>query len=305
LCVERSLAMVVGMLAILKAGAAYVPLDPVYSSDRLVQILRDAEPALLLSDAVGRRALGDTALACVPALHLDAEQFPWHERSEFNPDAGALKLNSQHLAYIIYTSGSTGTPKGVMVEHRQLVTSTWARSGVYRTDADTALLPLTSMAFDSSLAAIFGTLLFGGALHLLAQHSGTDPHYIHRYVKQAHITRVLCATSLARLLFSTKQSESSHGETAGLTDVIAGGEPCPEELGKYLTAKGICLYNEYGPSEATVWSSFYRYPAAGDAGKVVPIGRPIANTRIYVLDAHRQPVPRGVAGELYIGGAGV
>ncbi|WP_284343873.1 amino acid adenylation domain-containing protein, partial [Dyella mobilis] len=305
LCVERGFAMMVGLFAILKAGGAYVPLDPAYPSDRLAQILHDVQPALLLHDASGRRALGNEALAFAAELAIDGPELPWRTRGETNPEIPLLGLASHHLAYVIYTSGSTGIPKGVMVEHRHLVASTLARSDTYRIDTDTNYLLLSSIAFDSSNAGIFGTLLFGGALHLLDQHAASDPLAILRYLKRAHITRLLCVPSLARLLFASKEGDGLGDELESLADVIVAGEPCPDDLARSLVAKGLCLYNEYGPTEATVWASLYRYPREGVAGKSVPIGRPIANTRIYLLDQHGHPVPLGVAGEIHIGGAGV
>jgi amino acid adenylation domain-containing protein len=300
-CVERSHDMLATLLAILKAGAAYVPLDPAYTGERLSTVLRDAAPVLLLSDSHGRTALDAEALTALRVVDLDHAS-AWEQQSDINPQV--RDLTSRHLAYVIYTSGSTGTPKGVMVEHRQLVASTSARAAVYQTDAETRYLLLSSMAFDSSVAGIFGTLTSGGALHVLSREASQDPHAIGLYLLAARITRLLCVPSLADLILAQWETATS-GENGTLRDVIVAGESCPASLARKAARLNLSLHNEYGPTEATVWATVHRYQPERHTSTSMPIGRPISNTRIYLLDEHGQPVPLGAAGEIHIGGEGV
>ncbi len=205
------------------------------------------------------------------------------------------------LAYIIYTSGSTGKPKGVMVSQRNLLASTLARIDYYPERLHRFLL-LSSFAFDSSLVGIFWTLLQGGTLVLPAADEEKDVVRLSALIAQEKVTHTLALPSLYQLLltFAPKESLSS------LRAVIVAGEACPPDLG--AEHDGGCpqatLYNEYGPTEATVWCSVYRLPPEPETGPV-PIGRPIANSQLLILDRHQQPVPVGVPGELYVGGAGV
>ncbi|WP_041501151.1 AMP-binding protein, partial [Xanthomonas sacchari] len=208
--------------------------------------------------------------------------------------------SARHLAYVIYTSGSTGRPKGVMIEHRQLVASTLARTNAYA--GYERFLLLSSIAFDSSVAGIFGTLLEGGTLVVLERDAGHDPQAIARDINRHCITTLLCVPSLARLIL--EQMEESHERS--LKEIIVAGEVCPPALQRMTErfVPELALYNEYGPTEATVWATLHR-TQVGLVCDPMPIGRPIANTQVYVLDAQGQPVPIGVIGELYIGGAGV
>ncbi|MXV13445.1 amino acid adenylation domain-containing protein, partial [Xanthomonas sp. LMG 8992] len=297
ICLPRSVEMVVGILAILKAGGAYVPLDPAYPAERLAYMLADAEPVALLTQAalaekvqhldptagVAQVIVDDPALALQPAH-----------------DPVVAGLSARHLAYVIYTSGSTGRPKGVMIEHRQLVASTLARANAYA--GYERFLLLSSIAFDSSVAGIFGTLLAGGTLVVLEGDAGHEPEALARAIDRHRITTLLCVPSLARLIL--ERLEESHERS--LKDIIVAGEVCPPELQRMTErfVPELALYNEYGPTETTVWATLHR-TQVGLVRDPMPIGRPIANTQVYVLDAQGQPVPIGVIGELYIGGAGV
>ncbi|MRH02765.1 AMP-binding protein, partial [Xanthomonas sontii] len=290
ICLPRSVEMVVGILAILKAGGAYVPLDPAYPAERLAYMLADAEPVALLTQAalaekvqhldptagVARVAVDDATLALQP-VH----------------DPVVAGLSARHLAYVIYTSGSTGRPKGVMIEHRQLVASTLARTNAYASYE--RFLLLSSIAFDSSVAGIFGTLLKGGTLVVLEGDAGHDPQALARDIDRHRITTLLCVPSLARLIL--EQMEESHERS--LKEIIVAGEVCPPALQRMTErfVPELALYNEYGPTEATVWATLHR-TQVGLVCDPMPIGRPIANTQVYVLDAQGQPVPIGVIGEL-------
>jgi amino acid adenylation domain-containing protein len=298
ICVKRGLEMIVGLLAILKSGGAYVPLDPDYPQERLQYMLEDGGPVALLTQAEVKERLGPLP-AGLPTL--DLTDAVWSSQPESNLEVAGSKRSAGHghLAYVLYTSGSTGKPKGVMVSHQNLVSSTFARNLAYG-DLGRFLL-LSSVSFDSSVAGIFGSLLYGGTLIIAGNDVVRDPLRLNREVQRLGVESLLCAPSLYKHFL-----ESSVGEKRQLSRVIVAGEVCPPEL----VAKSVWqqpqveLFNEYGPSEATVWASVHRcvHPLSRQS---VPIGRPIANTRVYILDRRGDPVPIGVAGEVYIGGAGV
>jgi amino acid adenylation domain-containing protein len=298
ICVERSVAMIVGLMAILKAGSAYVPLDPAYPGDRLTYILADTAPALVLADAAGRQVLGE---ALQTYTVLDPNEPRAGVLTEADANFQVPGLTPRNLAYIIYTSGSSGQPKGVMIEHRGLIASTLARTTVYKPGTDVVFLLLSSMAFDSSVAGIFGTLTTGGALCLPGSQAVIDPQIISSLLIENSVTSVLLVPSLARLVLP-QVAQLGYGK---LRQVIVAGELCPAKLIQEVTSAftAVELFNEYGPTEATVWAAVHR--CSSDDVDPVPIGRPISNTCIYLLDAHGEPVPMGAVGEMYIGGIGV
>ncbi len=294
ICVERSVEMLVGMLGVLKSGAGYVPLDPSYPAQRLSDMVQDSAPVMLLTQSGLQQHL---PVLEVPVLRLDVD-LAVIARGQNSSNPRVESLRPQHLAYVIYTSGSTGTPKGVMVEHRNLVASTVARVAAYGTGQ--RFLLLSSIAFDSSLAGIFGTLASGG---MLCVSDAKQPSRVVRETIERHgITSLLCVPSFLKSILEN----ASHDELKSLEHVIAAGEPCPTTLPARCAAVAprARFHNEYGPTEATVWATRYEGHAPEHCHSV-PIGRPIANTRIYILDEHLEPVPLGVSGEIYIGGAGV
>ncbi|WHS62761.1 non-ribosomal peptide synthetase [Pseudomonas sp. G2-4] len=299
ICVERGVAMISGLLGILKAGGAYVPLDPTYPAERLASIIEDARPRLLLADTVGRTAIGTLQEG---TRYLAIEQALAAPSSSRDPHLDSTGLTPAHLAYVIYTSGSTGKPKGVMIEHHNLVASTLARGAVYGPATGKRFLLLSSIAFDSSVAGIFGTLVSGGALCIPDAETARDPEAIARFIGEQAITSLLCVPSLGRLVLASLAAGEGHG---ALQEMIVAGEACPAQLVQECAGlePSITLYNEYGPTEATVWATVHRCTVE-DQG-TVPIGRGIPNSRLYVLDEQRQPTPLGVPGELYVGGAGV
>ncbi|WP_339493125.1 amino acid adenylation domain-containing protein, partial [Pseudomonas sp. EA_15y_Pfl2_R67] len=299
ICVERGVAMISGLLGILKAGGAYVPLDPTYPAERLAAIIEDARPRLLLADPVGRAAVGTPQEG---TRYLAIERALATPSNSRDPQPDNVGLTPEHLAYVIYTSGSTGKPKGVMIEHRNLVSSTLARGTVYGPATGKRFLLLSSIAFDSSVAGVFGTLVSGGTLCIPDAETARDPDAIARFIGEQAVTSLLCVPSLGRLVLASLASGNGHGS---LQEMIVAGEACPAQLVQACTGlePAIALYNEYGPTEATVWTTVHRCTAE-DLG-TVPIGLAIPNSRLYVLDEQRQPVPLGVPGELYVGGAGV
>ncbi|MER9339055.1 AMP-binding protein, partial [Mesorhizobium sp. M0293] len=287
ICVERSPAMVVGLLAILKAGGAYVPLDPAYPSPRLNQVLADAAPKLLLCDTAGRAALGAEALASLTAVDLSGGARPWAGQGADDPDPRALGLTPRHLAYIIYTSGSTGTPKGVMVEHRGVVNLGLAQIGLFGVGSSSRVVQFASLGFDASAWEMIMALGSGAALHLPADELRQASARLSHYLRSQAITHATLPPALLQ--------ESRSAEYLASQALILAGELPKAELIRRLPAASVI--NAYGPTETTVCATTWTCPDDFD-GSVVPIGRPIANTRIYLLDAHGQPVPLGAVGEL-------
>jgi amino acid adenylation domain-containing protein len=295
ICLERGPEMVVAVLAVLKAGGAYVPLDPTYPAERLQYMLHDSAPAVLLTQG----SLGGLFAAVdVPVLELDAPA--WMDEPASNPDPGAL--TPEHLAYVIYTSGSTGQPKGVMNPHRTLVNRlTWAQSA-WGLEAGEAVLGQTSLGFDGHVRELLWPLCAGGRVVLLEPGAHRDVDHLLGVVRAEGVSTLNLVPSLLQLLL--EHAELSR--CGGLRRVVCGGEALPAALlGRCREVlPGVSVHNLYGPSEAaTALAALHCEGWQG--GAVVPIGRPIANTRVYLLDAAGEPVPVGVAGELFIGGAGV
>ncbi|PYY68014.1 non-ribosomal peptide synthetase, partial [Pseudomonas jessenii] len=286
---QRSLEMVIALLGTLKAGAAYLPLDPNYPIERL---------AFMLADTGARQVL-----ACQPlpeALHservvsLMAGAEVW-SAAQTEP---ASQGDSANLAYVIYTSGSTGQPKGVMISHANAVASTLARNAFYRQPLR-AFLMLSSFSFDSSVAGVFWALGQGATLCLPDEDSYKDPARLAELIQREEISHYLTLPSyLAQIL--------EHLDQQALACVIVAGEACSHALvQRHREAlPGVTLVNEYGPTEGTVWCSAWELPLDQDDDSI-PIGQPIAGMRIHVLGPDLQPVAVGVEGELYVGGAGI
>ncbi len=293
LCAGRSVELVVGLLGILKAGGGYVPLDPSYPQDRLAYMLEDSAPVAVLTQGLVREQLG---MLSVPVLDLDGPQ----EEAEHDPQVEALKPH--HLAYVIYTSGSTGRPKGVMNEHRGVVNRLWWAQQTYRLDASDRVLQKTPFGFDVSVWELFWPLLAGARLVMARPEGHKDPAYLAATIEQAGITTLHFVPSMLQLFLDQVEA----GRCQGLRRMLCSGEALPHALQQRSLARfpHSELHNLYGPTEAAIDVTAWRCNAESHPG-VVPIGRPIANTQIYVLDAHRQPVPLGVTGEIYIGGVGV
>ncbi|HET9281752.1 MAG TPA: amino acid adenylation domain-containing protein [Candidatus Angelobacter sp.] len=298
ICVERGLEMIVGLMAILKAGGAYVPLDPAYPQERLQYMLKDSQPVVLLTQIQVRERMGQVP-AGIPTV--DLTDAAWNSQVESNSEAVAPKPIAGDLAYVLYTSGSTGKPKGVMVSHQNLVSSTFARKLAYGNTR--RFLLLSPISFDSSVAGIFGSLLNGGTLIIAPDDLVRSPLRLNQEIQRLRVESLLCVPSLYRYLV---ESPVDGKQKSQLSRVIVAGEVCPPDL----VAKSaqqyprVELFNEYGPTEGTVWASVHgcTHPISR---QTVPIGRPIANTQVYILDAWGEPVPIGVAGELCIGGTGV
>ena len=288
LVAERSTDMLVGILGVLKAGAGYVPIDPGYPQERIAFLLADARCPVLVTQP-----------------HL-VERLPAHSAElvllgEEEADAAQGAAGPEDLAYVIYTSGSTGEPKGVEILHRNLVHSTTARFAYYPR-APRVYLLVSSYAFDSSVVGLFWTLCTGGALVLPEEGSERDVRLLAELARRHGATTMLALPSLWGLLLDHGGVE----RLASLDTVIVAGEACPRDLVEKhrATLPEAALYDEYGPTEATVWCTVYDCADLGPSGPV-PIGKPIANARAYLLDEGLRPVPLGAPGELWVGGEGV
>ncbi|MBV6325699.1 amino acid adenylation domain-containing protein, partial [Duganella sp. HSC-15S17] len=294
-CLERGLDLVAALLAILKAGAAYVPVDPAYPAERIAHMLADSAPAAVLT----QRSLLDTLPAGAAALAIDdaAEAAAIAARADVNPDPAALGLHAGHLAYIIYTSGSTGLPKGVMVEHANLLNFLHSMRQAPGIAQDDVVLSVTSVSFDIAALELYLPLMVGARIILAVAAAAADPRQLAALLQTHHVSLMQATPSTWRMLLA-------HGWPAGAESlkVLCGGEALPADLLQQLLRHVPAVWNLYGPTETTVWSTLRRLAAADPRPS---IGRPIANTQVYLLDRHMEPVPQGVAGELYIGGHGV
>ncbi|HZF40192.1 MAG TPA: amino acid adenylation domain-containing protein [Blastocatellia bacterium] len=302
LAMPRSPEMVIALLGILKAGAAYLPIDPDYPPERIAFVFEDAEPACVLTTNVLRTRLPGTVEALCfggPEMEAALDLVPSHNLIDEERNS---PLRPHQAAYVIYTSGSTGKPKGVVVTHANLAHSTSARVSYYREPVDRFLL-LSSVAFDSSVAGIFWTLTTGGALVLPPEGSAADAEMQAALIASHGITHLLALPALYSLILENARPN----QLSALGMAIVAGEACAEEVVNRhcAAAPQSLLFNEYGPSEATVWSSVYEVPCAIKLAGSISIGRPIANTQVYILDKRQEPAPVGVVGELYIAGAGL
>jgi amino acid adenylation domain-containing protein len=297
LCMKRSPEMVIGLLGVLKAGGAYVPLDPTYPRERLAFMLEDTRAPVLLTQPPLLRSLPAHA---AQVLCLDPACRAVADEPEDNPSRLA---GADSLAYVIYTSGSTGRPKGVMVPHRALSNYLSWCTHAYAAAAGTGAPVQSSISFDLTVTSLFAPLLAGRAVHLLREGNAVDELRA-AFQTAADFSLVKITPAHLELLGQHLDPHEAPGRTRAF---IIGGENL---TGRHIAfwqsfAPGTVLINEYGPTETAVGCCVYRVPAGGHRPGSVPIGRPIANTRLYVLDAGLRPVPSGEPGELYIGGAGV
>ncbi|MEN8217960.1 MAG: amino acid adenylation domain-containing protein [Pseudomonadota bacterium] len=293
ICVERSIEMVIGLFGILKAGGAYLPLDPAYPAARLAFMLEDAQVPVLLTQSSLKKKLPETQ-AQVVCLDVEAETLS--QLSSENIKSGVA---SENLAYVIYTSGSTGKPKGVMISHQALCNHTqWMLDTFPLNDKD-KVLQKTPISFDASVWEFYAPLVAGAQLVIAQPDWQKDSRSLIEMMAQHQVTTVQMVPSLLQVIISLTKIET----IKSLKRIFCGGEILPVTLmAETLNILNIELINLYGPTEAcidaTFWRCFPNHP-------IVPIGSPIANTQIYILDLYLQPVPVGVPGELHIGGAGV
>ncbi|MEK5029836.1 amino acid adenylation domain-containing protein [Paenibacillus sp. FSL M7-1046] len=291
----RGFEMIIGMLAILKAGAAYVPMDPDYPQSRIAHMISHAGVSVVVVDQ---------AYAEAPALFVDSRDPSLIEHSS---EALRLAKDSHELAYIIYTSGSTGEPKGVMIEHHSAVNLvSWVNQecGVHEEDR---LLFITSMCFDLSVYDIFGPLAAGAQIVIASREQVQDPKQMQQLLEEEAITIWdSVPTTLNHVLYGLEEQEEAISQKA-LRLALVSGDWIPVDLAERAKAyfPNVQVIGLGGATEATVWSNYYPIQEVTADQTGIPYGKPLANNTFYILDAGRHPVPYGVAGELYIGGVGV
>jgi amino acid adenylation domain-containing protein/non-ribosomal peptide synthase protein (TIGR01720 family)/FkbM family methyltransferase len=292
---ERSAEMVVALLGVLKAGGAYLPLDPEYPRERLSLMARDAGAGVLLTQ---ERLRGQALADSQRVVCLDAEWADVTKHSRENPEPVA---DPQSLAYVIYTSGSTGRPKGVMIPHRGIVNRLLWMHQESLVKPDDRVLFKTAFSFDASVWEIFAPLLAGAQLVVARPGGQQDSAYLVEAIKEHGVTVLQLVPTMLQVLLDEPGLEGCRS----LRRVFCGGEALGPELRKRFHARaGAELHNLYGPTEVSIDATHHAC-GRGDAEGVVPIGRPLGNVRVYILDEHMQPAPAGVAGELYVGGVGL
>ncbi|MGE5659091.1 MAG: amino acid adenylation domain-containing protein [Actinomycetota bacterium] len=293
ICAERSLEIMVGMLGILKAGGAYLPIDPATPIERKALMLKDAQAKVLLTQQQLAESLPKTQtnIVCI--------------ETDIPPISACYQpcVSPENLAYVIYTSGSTGTPKGVAIEHQQLLNYLYAIQERLNLPSAASFATVSTFAADLGNTAIFPALCFGGCLHIISQERATDAEALAVYLHHHSIDCLKIVPSHLATLLTTSQSE----QILPRKRLILGGEAASWELIEKVRkiAPDCLIFNHYGPTEATV--GVLTYQVQGEElrriSETVPLGRPLANTQIYILNSHLQPMPVGVPGELHVGGS--
>jgi amino acid adenylation domain len=290
ICVERSIEMMVCLLALLKTGAAYLPLDPSFPPQRLSFIFEDSKASLLITE---KKLAGTIPGQLVKTVHLDEDSaLIANEKSELP----FIRMTDEYLAYVLYTSGSTGKPKGVQISHRALVNFLHSMSRQLALTEQDVLLAVTTLSFDIAGLELFLPLVVGGRVVIASRETATNGKLLQDQIARDKPTVMQATPATWRMLIDSGWEGSPQLKT------LCGGEALPTKLAVELAERGNELWNMYGPTETTIWSAINKLesPQSG-----VTLGRPIANTQIYILDFNLQPVPVGVAGELHIGGHGL
>lgn len=293
LLTERSLEMIVGLYAILKSGCAYLPLDAKYPKQRLDFMIEDADVTLVI--------LQEGLLSDFDALNLETLSISHDKDIVKGISIEFPKANRNNLAYMIYTSGSTGRPKGVPITHGNIINSTEGRLSFYPINPQAFLL-MSSISFDSSKAGIFWTLCTGGNLVLTEDRLEQDIDKLQEVIFKNKISHTLMLPTLYGLLIEY----GNKAKLQSLNTVLVAGEVCSLKLCKmhFDVLPKVALYNEYGPTEATVWCLAHKIELSDTLGDI-PLGKPVANAEIYLLNEQRNLVPVGAVGEIYVGGAGL
>jgi amino acid adenylation domain-containing protein len=302
LLLERGIEMVVGLLGIIKAGAAYVPLDASYPRARLEYMLRDAAVSVVLTERRWQRLASEVAEAAGSVQTVLSMDDAWAEGSKLGSGANLrVTVDSENLAYIIYTSGSTGQPKGVMNSHHGICNRLLWMQDAYQLTVNDRILQKTPFSFDVSVWEVFWPLLTGARLVMAEPGGHQSPAYLRRIIEQEQITVMHFVPAMLQVFLEEPGLE----RCTSLRKVMCSGEALSFELQQRFFARlGAELHNLYGPTEAAVDVTYWACEQVSGRN-VVPIGKPIANTQIYILDRNYEPVPVGVAGELHIAGVGL
>jgi amino acid adenylation domain-containing protein len=287
---DRSLEMMVGLIGIMKSGAAYLPLDPAFPEDRIGFMIKDSAAPLILTRKNLVPALGnhDAEIVCIDADYETIRQFPTTCLKE-DPEA-------ENLSYVIYTSGSTGLPKGVKISNRALMNFLCSMRKAPGLEPSDVVLAETTLSFDIAGLELFLPLITGAGIALVDKETGYDGILMQQAIDRYGVTVMQATPATWRILLESGWQGSSR------LKALCGGEALPRELAALLLTRCKELWNMYGPTETTIWSTVSRIESADEP---ILIGRPIANTTIYILDENLHPVPIGVPGELHIGGDGL
>ena len=299
ICMERSVEMIIGLLAILKAGGAYAALEPDFPEARLSFMLEDTKPCLLLTQ--------QRLLEKIPAYSGEVVCLDRHDKLIEDEQASNLEsvTTPDNLAYVMYTSGSTGKPKGILTSHRNVVQHLHDFIHRYSLCKNDIVLQIPSFSFDASVRDIFGSLMAGARIVVVGNDEAKDPSALVARIAENHVNCILSITP-SLLTHLVEAGSHSRFSFAALRHISAAGEPLPMALSKRVQdVFGCRVVNQYGPTECTLISSHHRVVDLDGNRNMALIGRPIANTQFYLLDDHLNPVPVGVAGEAYIGGLGV
>jgi amino acid adenylation domain-containing protein len=294
LYVERSCGMVIALLAILKAGGAYVPIDPALPRQRVALMLEDANAPVVLTEKalIAQLPASGARTVCI-------DDFSGRNDLSSADESGAPALpqvSTENLAYVIYTSGSTGKPKGVEISHKAVVNLLLAMQCEPGFAASDRMLAVTTLSFDIAALELYLPLISGGCVVIAAKEDPRDPERLSRLMSESRCTVMQATPATWRALVDS----GWRGDPA--LKVLCGGEALPRDLAQQLLPRSRELWNMYGPTETTIWSTIHRISAQDRA---IPIGRPVDNTDVFVLDANHNRLPAGVAGDLYIGGSGL
>ncbi|KIO77523.1 hypothetical protein TH53_08765 [Pedobacter lusitanus] len=294
ICIERSPEMIIGILGILKSGGAYAPIDPDYPRERVNFMLADTDARIVIGNENSRSLLAHQVNIRMISMDGDLERI-----NQESAEPVLTDLRSDHLGYVIYTSGSTGQPKGVMVEHRNVVNMITDRQELLKVVPGDRIAAFTNYTFDPFVEQLFLALLHGAGLVLIAKEVQLDTEALVSVLAQEQVTYILNTPGFLRNVPCDKAPGS-------LKDVMVGGERCTTLLAQQWTGNpGLNFYVAYGPTECTVTSTIYHFDTNRAEGKYLPIGKPVKNTQIYIVDAAGNLLPVGMPGEIWIGGAGV
>ena len=282
--------MLIGLLGVMKAGGTYLPLDVGYPPERLSYMIEDAEVAVVVTQAA---LFEDIKVGRARVLNLTAE---WEQISKCAESKPEVEVSEEMSAYVIYTSGTTGLPKGVQISHGALINFLHSMQIEPGFQAGDSLMAVTSLSFDIAGLELYLPLLCGGSIVLASRQTGVDAGALAEALEAHRVTVMQATPTTWRMLI-----EAGWKGTADLK-ILCGGEALSPDLAEELLLRGGSVWNMYGPTETTIWSTLHRVEKH-DAG--VPIGRPIANTQVYIVDKQMNPLPVGAPGELLIGGAGL
>ncbi|BAT56666.1 amino acid adenylation domain-containing protein (plasmid) [Nostoc sp. NIES-3756] len=297
ICMERSPLMVIALLAILKAGGAYIPLDPAYPKERLAYMLNDSQVPILLTQQSLIEKLPEHS---AQVIYLDTNQEIIARQSKKNPNSN---IKPENLVYTLYTSGSTGKPKGVQILHSSLVNILNCLRQEIGIEQQDILFAVTTISFDIAAVELYLPLMVGARVVILSREITSDPSQLAKLVEQSNVTFMQATPATWQMLLAADWQGNSK------LKILCGGEVLTRKLAQQLLERCACVWNVYGPTETTIWSTIHKVESGNGS---VPIGRPVDNTQIYILKQHQgqeeksfQLVPIGVPGELYIGGAGL